>query len=158
MRDNMKTKLLVKLMVVLSLCLAVLFVFTACKDDVIYAGSDDFQSYPEYWNDFNDDDSGDIILPNGNASNTETPGEDPNANFTPDDEDDTSSDSNTSSETDADKDTDKDTDNDGTPDSTDPDDDNDGTDDSEDTDDDNDGTPDSEEKPDYGNQGPLVFF
>lgn len=144
----MKTKLF-KLTIVLSLCLAIIFVFTACKDKEIYAGSDDFQSYPEYWNDFNDD-SGDITVPNGNTSNNvETPGEDPNANFTPDDEDDTSSDSTSS---------DVDTDDDGTPDSTDPDDDNDGTDDSEDTDDDNDGTPDSEEKPDYGNQGPLVFF
>ena len=148
----MKTKLLLKLIIVLSLCLAVLLVFASCKDKEIYAGSDDFQSYPEYWNDFNNDDSGDLILPNGSNSSNETPDEDPNANFTPDDDEDNSSSDNTSSETDTD------TDKDGQPDSTDPDDDNDGVTDDKDDDANGDGTLDEEEKPDYGNQGPLVFF
>ena len=149
----MKTKLLVKFIVVLSLCLAVCFVFTACKDDEIYAGSDDFQSYPDYWNDFNDD-SGDIYIPNtdkvtsgdtqnsdGDSSNTSS--EDFTANFTEGDDD------NTSDVTDTDR--------DGTPDVDDNDDDNDGIPDDKDKDDNGNGTPDDEEKPDYSNQGPLVF-
>ena len=60
----MKTTLFIKLMMVFMLCIAVLFAFTACKEDEIYAGSEDFESYPDYWNDFNDD-SGDIYIPQG---------------------------------------------------------------------------------------------
>ncbi len=140
----MKIKSLLRLIVVLALCLSVLCVFTACKDDEIYAGSDDFQSYPDYWNDFNDD-SGDIYIPDtpndttsgdstgsSNDGTTSSEEEDWTANFTEDEDEDT-----TSSVVDTDK--------DGTPDDTDP-------------DDNNNGTPDDEEKPDYGNQGPLVFF
>ena len=144
----MKTKSLLRLIVVLALCLSVLCVFTACKDDEIYAGSDDFQSYPEYWNNFNDD-SGDLYIPNdtnssSNNSDDETSSEDFTVNFTEDDDQVISGD--------------RDTDKDGTPDDKDTDDDNDGKPDDKDNDDDNDGTPDDEEKPDYGNQGPSVFF
>lgn len=155
----MKTTLLIKLMIVLSLCLAVLFAFTACKDDEIYAGSDDFESYPDYWNDFNED-SGDIYIPDTNSNlasdnnassndgTTSSEVEDWTANFTEDEDED---DDVTSSKTETD------TDKDGTPDSEDPDDDNDGIIDDKDPDDNNNGTPDDEEKPDYGNQGPLVY-
>ena len=155
-RDNMKTTLFIKLMMVFMLCIAVLFAFTACKEDEIYAGSEDFESYPDYWNDFNDD-SGDIYIPDtnspagdGNSSNdgtTSSEVEDWTANFDEDEDEDVTS---SKTETDTDK--------DGTPDTDDTDDDNDGITDDKDPDDDNNGTPDDEEEPDYGNQGPLVFF
>ena len=162
----MKTKLAIKLLVVTSLCLAALLLFTACKDDEIYAGSEDFQSYPEYWNDFNNN-TGDIYIPDTNSttsgnskpdengsndsSNTssDVSSDDFTANFIEDDEEEESKP--TSSEK-------VDTDKDGTPDVEDPDDDNDDIPDDKDPDDDNDGIPDEEEKIDYGNQGPLVYF
>ena len=151
----MKTTVFVKLITVLTLCIAVLFAFTACKEDEIYAGSEDFESYPDYWNDFNED-SGDIYIPDknnstgdGNSSSngdtTSSEVEDWTANFDEDEE-------TTSSKIETD------TDKDGTPDTDDTDDDNDGITDDKDPDDNNNGTPDDEEKPDYGNQGPLVFF
>ncbi len=153
----MKQSLFMKLVLAVCLCFVVAFTFIACKDKEIYAGSDDFQSYPDYWNDFNDD-SGDIYIPNhqgstsqgdndgssSNDSSNDTSSEDFTANFTDDEEE-----QNSSSTVDTDK--------DGTPDEVDPDDDNDGVTDDKDDDDDGDGTPDDEENK-HGNQGPLVFF
>ena len=152
----MKSNLSAKLFIAISFCLILMLAFTACKDKEIYAESSDFESYPDYWNDFNNN-TGDIYIPNtqnssssnsegSNSSNSDeqTSSEDWTANFTDDEEDD-----NTSSAVDTDK--------DGTPDDTDSDDDNDGVTDDKDSDDDGDGTPDDEENK-YGNQGPLVFF
>jgi len=34
-----------------------LFSLTACKEDVVYVGDSDFESYPDYWNDFNNTDN-----------------------------------------------------------------------------------------------------
>ena len=108
-------------------------VFTACKEDSIFA-DDDNQSYPEYWNN-GDDENGDIYIP-GNTSK-------PSA----DEDDDTTSDDFTANFTDEDDST-----------SSEPDSDNDGIPDGQDPDDDNDGVPDVEDEEDNGNQGPLVFF
>lgn len=169
-RCGIKMKSLFRVLAVLILCLSVLFTFTACKDDEIYAGSDDFESYPDYWNGFNED-SGDIYLPDtnstasgtaqgsGDSDDSNVSSDDYTANFT-DDEDDTESkvESKVEETTSSKVDDSTDTDNDGTPDVDDTDDDNDGITDDKDPDDDNDGTTDDEEKPDYGNQGPLVFF
>lgn len=168
-RRAMKLNLAAKLIIVFCLCLVVLLAFTACRDKEIYAESSDFESYPEFWNDFNDGSTGDIFIPDPEissaitsgddsgsessntsssgdeiSSNTATESEDYTANFGDDDEEE-----NTSSSVD--------TDNDGTPDITDPDDDNDGTPDTEDPDDDGDGTPDKDEG-NYGNQGPIYLF
>lgn len=165
----MKSNLVTKLIIVFCLCVVFLLAFTACKDKEIYAESSDFESYPEFWNDFNDDSTGDIFVPDldanstitsdddnstdssnasssgdASSSNNATESDDFTANFGDDDEDE-----NTSSSVD--------TDNDGTPDNTDTDDDNDGTPDVDDPDDDGDGTPDKDEG-NYGNQGPIYLF
>ena len=146
----MNIKSFVKLMIVMLLCLSVVVAFTACKDDGKKVDKND-ESQPntsseESKND--DEGSGDIYIPNGSVD--VDPNENPDANF----EDDNT-----------------DTDKDGTPDVDDPDDDNDGVLDEDETDndktDDNNDTSNKEEdnnsssdeeKPDYGNQGPIVFF
>ncbi len=156
----MKSNFPTKLVVALCLCLIAALTFVACKDKEVFAESSDFESYPEYWNDFNDeifvpdiDDSttGDNDLTsNGsdnslNNSTTSSEEEDWTANFTEDDKDEDT----TSSEIDTDK--------DNIPDDKDPDDDNDGITDDKDPDDDNDGIKDEDEA-DYGNQGPIMLF
>lgn len=135
----MKSKLFLKIFIAVCLCAIVAFAFTACKDKEIYAESSDFESYPDYWNDFNEE----MYVPETLPS---TPGETPD--FSEDDDENTTSDT-------------VDTDKDGTPDVDDTDDDNDGKPDTEDPDDDNDGIKDEDEEKeekDYGNQGPLVPF
>lgn len=71
----MKSKLLAKLLFTVCLCLATAFIFTACKDKEIYANHSDFESYPEYWNSFNNN-TGDIYVPDtdGNNVNDNTSG------------------------------------------------------------------------------------
>ena len=142
---RMKSKFRAKLFMVLCLCLIAVFSFTACKDKAIYAEPDDFESYPDYWNDFNDE----MIVPDTsnpvtNPSGTETPGETPD--FSEDEE------------VPADR---VDTDKDGVPDVDDSDDDNDGIPDKEDPDDNNNGILDDDEEndkeeEDFGNQSPFV--
>ena len=159
-RGIMKSNLPAKFIISMCLCLVAALTFVACKDKEVFAESSDFESYPEYWNDFNgeifvpdiddvttDDNTitssdGDNSFDNGITSSEE---EDWTANFT---EDDMNEDL-TSSEVDTDK--------DNIPDDKDPDDDNDGITDDKDPDDDNDGIKDEDEV-DYGNQGPLLLF
>lgn len=43
-----------KLSVVLCLILVSALTFTACREKSVYAENSDFESYPEYWNSFND--------------------------------------------------------------------------------------------------------
>ncbi len=160
----MKLNLLAKLLIAVCLCLITALTFVACKDKEIYAESSDFESYPDYWNDFNDD-NGDIYVSKEDQTNTITTPSDDDASTTSDGDELTSSekefvsnfkdnigendeeDDNTSSTVD--------TDNDGTPDDTDTDDDNDGVTDDKDDDDDGDGILDKNEA-DYGHQGPFV--
>ncbi len=157
----MKSNLPTKLIITMCLCFVVSLTFVACKDKEVFAESSDFESYPEYWNDFNDEifvpDTSDGITGDNNqtsdgsdsSSNDNTTSseyEDWTANITDDDDENTAS-----GEVDTDK--------DGISDNKDPDDDNDGVTDDKDPDDDNDGVRDEEEnkdKTDYGNQGPFV--
>ena len=124
----MKSNLFAKLSIVFCLCLITVFVFASCKEKEVYANNSDFESYPEYWNSFNEDTTGDVYVPDtddsskGNVSSTssEQSSSDPDfgdyeANFEEDEDEDTSSNI--------------DTDNDGIPDISDSDDDNDGTED-----------------------------
>lgn len=124
----MKSNLFAKLSIVFCLCLITVFVFASCKEKEVYANNSDFESYPEYWNSFNEDTTGDVYVPDtddsskGNVSSTssEQSSSDPDfgdyeANFE-EDEDEESGDTSSSDDTDAD----------GLPDNTDPDDDNDG--------------------------------
>ena len=50
----MKSKLFLKIFIAVCLCAILALAFTACKDKEIYAESSDFESYPDYWNDFNE--------------------------------------------------------------------------------------------------------
>lgn len=159
----MKTKLLVKLTVVLALCIAVLCAFTACKDDEVYAGSDDFQSYPDYWNDFNKN-TGDIYIPSANGGTINSQGgsdadaednssDDFTANFTEDDEKvltgNNSGSSGNASQNNSNKEN-TDSSNEGSGNSG-----NSGNESGNESDNESDN---SSSNPDYGNQGPLVFF
>lgn len=143
----MKSNLPAKLLITVCLCLITALTFVACKDKDIYAESSDFESYPDYWNDFNND-NGDIYVSKEDQSNTST---------TPDTDNSNSSDGDelTSSEKDFIEDfknnIDKEDDNTSSTIDTD----NDGVTDDKDTDDDGDGIPDDDEV-DYGNQGPFV--
>lgn len=87
----MKSNLLTKLLIVLCLCLITALTFTACKDKEIYAETSDFESYPDYWNDFNKD-NGELYVPDNSdnsGSNGSSSEEDWTANFIEDDEEDT---------------------------------------------------------------------
>lgn len=108
-----------KLSVVLCLILVSALTFTACREKSVYAENSDFESYPEYWNSFNDssdDTEGEIYLPdrtdttnnvessaedktNSSTSteDTEASSDDPTANFTEDEDDTTNSSSSSSS-------------------------------------------------------------
>lgn len=100
----MKSNLSIKLIIAICLSFVLALTFTACKDKEIYAESSDFESYPEYWNDFNED-HGDLYV-----SGSDTSSED-NDDWTANEDDD-----NTSSDVDTDNDSitnDKDTDIDG---------------------------------------------
>ena len=116
----MKSKLPAKILIAVCLCLITALTFTACKDKDIFADSSDFESYPEYWNNFNDE----IFVPDKNNGLSSTTSSEDNTN---------SSESETSSEEDwtanltvSDDDTTTsntvDTDKDGIPDNVDPDD------------------------------------
>ena len=62
-----------KLSVVLCLILVSALTFTACREKSVYAENSDFESYPEYWNSFNDssdDTEGEIYLPDGTVAVT----------------------------------------------------------------------------------------
>lgn len=54
------------------LCLLLTLTFAACKEKDIYAESSDFQSYPDYWNSFNQ--NGDVIIPKKEENTTAEPG------------------------------------------------------------------------------------
>ena len=146
-RGILKSNLPAKLLIAVCLCLITALTFVACKDKDIYAESSDFESYPDYWNDFNND-NGDIYVSKEDQSNTST---------TPDTDNSNSSDGDelTSSEKDFIEDfknnIDKEDDNTSSTIDTD----NDGVTDDKDTDDDGDGIPDDDEV-NYGNQGPFV--
>lgn len=132
----MKTNLSAKFFIAICLCLIAALTFTACKDKEIYAESSDFESYPDYWNDFNDEPD-DIYVPDNNSNTGDTSSDDWTANF--DDDDDTSS------EVDTDKDgitnkNDSDIDGDGVKNEDDSDIDGDGVDNDKDSDIDGDGT------------------
>ncbi len=143
----MSNRPFLKIFLAACLCAVFLLAFAACKEKQVFADSDDFESYPEYWNDFNDN-NGDIYIPNSNNSQTnstdDTNSDDPNANFDDDDESDIEF-------------TEPDNDADGTPDVTDPDDDNDGIPDDDDDDSNGNDIPDDEETSSETteHQGPL---
>ena len=121
----MKSNLIAKVLIAVCLCLITALTFTACKDKEIYAESSDFESYPDYWNDFNED-SGELYVPDNNvdSDSDDTVSEDWTANFIEDDEDDTNR---------------VDTDGDGAPNQSDPDIDGDGIENKDDPDVDGDG-------------------
>lgn len=148
---RLKSNLLIKCLTAICLCAVFALTFTACRDKEVFADTSDFESYPEYWNDFNDD----IYVPNN--SNSTTNNSSGNSSITPpsDDEDWTANFIEDDDESNTFEDTD--TDNDGLTDNVDPDDDNDGIPDESDPDDDNDGTPDTDDV-DNGNQGPFVPY
>ncbi len=88
----MKSKLVSKLPFVVCLILVFVFCFSACAKKDVYADEDDFKSYPEYWNSFNDSsDSGDVMIDFSDETTSKDELGDPNANFT---DDDTGSDTN----------------------------------------------------------------
>ena len=68
----MKSKLSIKLLITACLCAVALLTFTACKDKSIYAEKEDFESYPEYWNAFNEStpENGDTSTQNSGDKNT----------------------------------------------------------------------------------------
>ena len=65
----MKSNLSAKLIIAIFLCLIMALTFTACRDKEIYAESSDFESYPDYWNDFNED-HGDLYVPDSDDTST----------------------------------------------------------------------------------------
>lgn len=157
----MKRNISARLLIAACLCLIMLLTFTACKDEEVFAETSDFESYPDYWNDFNDTED-DIYIPNSSDSTGSEVLEAPD--FSLDDEDDTSS----KVDTDGDgkpNDSDTDIDGDGIKNEADSDIDGDGTENDKDNDKDGDGTtnegdltPDGpSEKDDNGKmEGPLV--
>lgn len=133
-RDIMKSNLPAKIFIAVCLCLVTALTFTACKDKEIYAESSDFESYPDYWNDFNED-NGELYVPDNDdisGSSGSSSEEDWTANFIDDEEED------------IDK---VDTDGDGNPNQSDPDIDGDGTENKDDPDVDGDGV-ENEKDPD----------
>lgn len=52
------------------LCLLLITAFAGCKEKAIYAENSDFQSYPDYWNSFNQNSNGDVYIPNGKDNTT----------------------------------------------------------------------------------------
>lgn len=96
----MRNSVFFKILFVVCISVLLLCTFTACKDKDVFAGDSDFDSYPDYWNDFNS--KGDIFIPdavNGNTNsdkngsnadgdkvNSDEDG-DYTANFTDDDDD-----------------------------------------------------------------------
>ena len=118
-----KSNIFAKIFIAICILLVAALTFTACKDKTIYAENSDFESYPDYWNDFN---NGDLYVPeDNNSSGAESDNEDWTANLG---DDDTSS-------------TPVDTDNDGKPNTKDRDIDGDGVKNEDDTDIDGDGIP-----------------
>lgn len=101
----MRNSVFFKILFVVCISVLLLCTFTACKDKDVFAGDSDFESYPDYWNDFNS--NGDIFIPdavNGNTNsdkngsnadgdnvNSDEDG-DYTANFTDDDDDNDSKD------------------------------------------------------------------
>ena len=67
----MKSNLLAKLLISVCLCLVAAFTFTACKDKEIYANHSDFESYPEYWNSFNQE-AGEIYIPDAGGNSVDS--------------------------------------------------------------------------------------
>ena len=148
----MKSKLIAKIVIALCFSLISVLFFSACKDKTIYAQNSDFESYPDYWNDFN---KGDIYVP---QDSSDTPGETPNFNEDDNDNSNNDSNSNDSSNVDTDgdgivDDKDNDIDDDGIENKDDNDVDGDGEENDKDTDDDNDGIPDVK---DPTPQGPVI--
>lgn len=66
----MKSNLPAKFLITVCVCVLMVLTFSACKDREVYANKSDFESYPEYWNSFNEDTTGDIFVPDDNKSNT----------------------------------------------------------------------------------------
>lgn len=67
----MKSKLFIKFLISVCVSSLMILTFSACKDREVYANNSDFESYPEYWNSFNENTNGDIFVPdNGKDKNT----------------------------------------------------------------------------------------
>lgn len=152
----MKQNRTMRLIIAFCMCLVMSLAFTACKDEEVYAGSSDFESYPDYWNDFNDDTAEDIYVP---KDPSDTPGETPDFS-----DDDTSNTTSSSSVPDTDGDgvtnnKDSDIDGDGIKNPDDDDIDGDGVKNEDDNDVDGDGTVNEKDPTPEGpknNEGPLV--
>lgn len=158
----MGSKLSLKLLIMTALCLILAFAFTACKEKDVFVTNSDFESYPDYWNSFNESASEDN---NDKSDNTSTDSKTDTASDTDDTADNNSSEEVLDYEI---FDSVNDADNDGIVDKDDPDDDNDGIPDDKDTVDDNNSIIDnnSSDTDDSGNnennnkdkESPIVWF
>lgn len=161
----MKANIMAKIFIALCLTLILLLTFSACKDKEIFAETSDFESYPDDWNNFNEDsgeDSDDIFVP---QNSSDTPGETPDFS-----DDDVISDTTSSTVSDTDGDgkpnhRDDDIDNDGEKNENDDDIDGDGVENEKDPDKDGDGTTNegdptpegpSGDDSNHTNEGPFV--